>query len=205
MKSVFDNLATKYDEWFDKNEFIYLTELEALRKLVPANGKGLEVGVGTGRFAVPLNISVGIDPSFEMLKIAEERGVDIVSGEGENLPFKDNEFDYVLLMVTLCFVKNPQKVIRESKRVTKNGGKIVVGIIDKESDLGKFYQKKDTLFYTVAKFYTVKECIKLLKKNRFKNIVSYQTIFKLPGEINEIEQIKVGYGEGGFVVISGEK
>ncbi len=205
MRSVFDKQAERYDEWFDDNEFTYLTELEALKKLVPASGKGLEVGVGTGRFALPLNISVGIDPSFEMLRIAKRRGIRVVAGEGENLPSGGEKFDYVLLMITLCFVKNPQKVIRESKRVIKNGGEIVVGIIDKNGLLGKFYQEKDSPFYKIAKFYTAKECIKLLEKNRFKNITTYQTIFSSPQVINGIDVIKQGYGEGSFVVISGEK
>ena len=59
---VFNDYTEEYEEWFDKNKFAYFSEIEALKKVIP-KGKGLEVGVGTGRFAEPLGIDVGIDPS----------------------------------------------------------------------------------------------------------------------------------------------
>jgi hypothetical protein len=40
----------QYDAWYDKQETINASELKALRRLRPS-GRGLEVGVGTGRFA----------------------------------------------------------------------------------------------------------------------------------------------------------
>lgn len=204
-ESVFDLYAERYDEWFNKNRFAYLTELEALRRLIPVWGKGLEVGVGTGRFALPLNISVGIDPSQEVLSIAKKRGVKALSARGENLPFENGEFDWVLIMVTLCFVRNPRKVVQESGRVIKNGGKIIIGIIDKNSPLGKFYSEKESPFYKAAKFYSTAQVIRLLEGDKFKNILTLQTIFQPPWEMEEIDEIREGYGEGSFVAISGEK
>jgi len=46
-----------------------------VRVLLPWQGLGLEIGVGTGRFAAPLGIKVGVDPSMAMLAYAAERGV----------------------------------------------------------------------------------------------------------------------------------
>jgi len=59
--NVFDTYTEEYEEWFERHKFAYLSEIEALKKVIPA-GKGLEVGVGTGRFAKPLGIDTGIDP-----------------------------------------------------------------------------------------------------------------------------------------------
>jgi ubiquinone/menaquinone biosynthesis C-methylase UbiE len=202
---VFDRYAKEYDEWFKQNKFAYLSELKAIRKLIPNKGLGLEVGVGGGRFAEPCGIEVGIDPSMSMLKLAKERGIKVIQAFGERLPFRDKEFDYILNVVTLCFVDNPEAVIEESRRVLKDGGKLIIGIIDKESFLGKIYQKKDSPFYKVAKFYSASQVIGLLKKHNFKEIVVLQTIFQLPERIRKIEDYKEGYGEGGFVVIKGEK
>lgn len=70
-----------------------------------------------------MGISVGIDPSEKMLEIAEKRGIKTFAGKGENLPFDNNEFDFVLIVITLCFVNNPAKVIAESSRVLKDNGK----------------------------------------------------------------------------------
>ena len=204
--SVFDTYAEEYEEWFEKNKFTYRSEIEALKKVMP-EGKGLEVGVGTGRFAGPLGIDTGIDPSENMVKIAESRGVKTVLGRGEELPFADNEYDFVLLAFTICFVDDPDKVIKEARRVLKSKGKIIVGIIDKNSKIGKIYQDKKvkSKFYDIAKFYSTEELIELLKKYDFKNIRTLQTLFDLPGNLNKLEHPKEGYGEGSFVVVYGNK
>lgn len=206
--NIFDEYAKEYDEWYERNKFAYISELEALKQVVPKDGKGLEIGVGTGRFAQPLGISVGIDPSENMLQIARERRIKTFVGKGENLPFNDNEFDFVLIVITLCFVDNPDLVIKESRSVLRDNGRLIIGIIDKDSHLGKFYQEKKEQghrFYKEANFFSVKDVIELLTKYNFKEIVTFQTVFQPLDKIKEIEQAKQGYGEGGFVVICGKK
>ncbi len=46
-------------------------ELAAVESLWPATGQGLEIGVGTGRFAVPLGIKIGVEPARAMAEIAK--------------------------------------------------------------------------------------------------------------------------------------
>ena len=204
-RNAFDRYYKKYDAWYDKNKFAYLSELEAIKKVLPKEGKGLEVGIGTGRFAGPLDITVGIDPAKNMVEIARQRGVDARLGSGEDLPFIDGAFDYVAVIITLCFVKDPQKVLREAKRVLKRNGKIIIGIINKDSFLGKFYHEKKSVFYKQANFFSAKEVVDLLKRTGFSRFSYYQTIFKFPDMINSIEKPKKGLGEGGFVVISAKE
>jgi len=205
MKNIFDKHYKKYDTWYDKHKFAYLSELEAIRRVLPKKGKGLEIGVGTGRFAAPLGIKFGIDPSEHMVKLAGQRGIDIKLGVGESLPVGDAIFDYIAIIITLCFVKNPQKVLRESKRVLKRKGKIIIGIVDKNSFLGEFYQKKKSRFYKRANFFSVKEVVNLLKATGFNKFSSYQTIFQSPEKMKSINKPQKGFGKGGFVVILGEK
>jgi ubiquinone/menaquinone biosynthesis C-methylase UbiE len=195
----------KYDAWYDKNKFAYLSELKALKKALPRARRGLEIGVGTGRFAGPLGIAMGVDPSCNMIKVARARGVTARRGCGEDLPFWDGSFDYAAIVITICFVKNPLKVLKEARRVLGEKGKIVLGIIDKESFLGKSYRRKKSVFYRHAKFFSVKEITRLLKKAWFGKISYYQTLFKLPESIDRAEKPLEGFGKGGFVVISGEK
>jgi ubiquinone/menaquinone biosynthesis C-methylase UbiE len=107
MKSLFDKYHKKYDAWYNKNKFAYLSEIKALRKVMPEKGKGLEIGIGTGRFASVLGIKNGIDPSLGMIKLARKRGLNARLGVGEKLPFSNSFFDYVAIIITLCFVKNP--------------------------------------------------------------------------------------------------
>lgn len=205
MRNIFDRYYKKYDAWYDKNKFAYLSELEALRKVLPRKGRGLEVGVGTGRFAAPLKIAVGIDPSKNMIRIARQRSVNARVGSGECLPFRNATFDYVAIIITLCFVQDPQKVLKEARRVLKKKGKIIIAIIDKNSFLGKFYQKKKRVFYKQANFFSVREVRDLLKATGFSRFSHYQTIFKLPDKINSIENPQKGFGKGGFAVICAKK
>jgi len=204
MAGVFDRLYKRYDQWYSKNEFAYLSELEAVKKTLP-EGRGLEIGVGTGKFASPLGIETGVDPSIEMLRLAKKRGVAAALARGEKLPFRDSSFDYVCIIIALCFVDDPQKVAGESFRVLKPGGKVVVGIVDKESFLGRMYMEKDSAFYKEASFFSVDEAAALFRKRGFTNFSFLQTVSKLPGEIKEAEEPKEGYGSGGFVVISAER
>ena len=203
--NIFDRNYKKFDAWYDKSKYAYLSELEAIKKILPARGKGLEIGVGTGRFAAPLGIQFGIDPSRKMLEIAQKRGVNVKCGRGENLPFNDATFDFVAIIITICFVKDPLKVLKESQRVLKKNGKIIISIIDRDSFLGKFYQKKKSIFYQQAHFFNVKEIIDLLNIAGFSQFIYYQTIFQFPDKIDIIEEPKKDFGKGGFVVIYGKK
>jgi ubiquinone/menaquinone biosynthesis C-methylase UbiE len=204
---VFDKYFEQYEEWFEINKLVYLSELVSLEEVVPENELGLEVGVGSGRFAACLGIKVGIDPAKNMLKLARIRGVDVFLALGEKLPFKDESFDYAAIIVTICFVDDPNVVLEEAKRVLKLNGMLIVGIIDKESKWGELYstKKEKSKFYKVAIFYSAKELWRLLTAIGFKNLKAYQILFQPPDSFKKIEKPRKGYGKGGFVVMTCNK
>ncbi|RLD17649.1 MAG: SAM-dependent methyltransferase [Caldiserica bacterium] len=195
---VFDKFYERYDEWYDKNRDVFLKEVEVVKK-IRFSGFGIEIGVGTGRFAHALGVEYGIDTSFNMLLKAKERGIKVLNAQAENIPFKDEIFDFALIIVTICFVKNPLMVLKETKRILKDNGKVVVGIIDKESVLGKLYQKKESPFYKEANFYSPKDILIFFKETGFSYDESYQLLIPYKDEILP------GFGEGSFVVLSGIK
>jgi hypothetical protein len=82
----FERHKAKYEKWFEKNVFAYKSELQAIRYLLPKKGTGLEIGVGTGRFAEPLGIRVGIEPSKAMREVAQKRGIEVIGGVAEAAP-----------------------------------------------------------------------------------------------------------------------
>lgn len=206
MRNIFDKYPKKYDSWYERNKFAYLSELGAVKKAMPQGPvKGLEIGAGTGRFTSALGIQYAVDPSKNMLKILKQKGVKAILAKAENLPFADSRFDYAAIIISLCFIGDPYKVISEARRALKKGGKIIIGIIDKKSFLGKFYSKKKSLFYKEANFFSVQEITDLLKENGFNKISYYQTIFKPLDKIKIAHPAKKGFGKGGFVVISGYK
>jgi ubiquinone/menaquinone biosynthesis C-methylase UbiE len=203
----FEKYSGKYEDWFERNEFVYKSEIQAIKELFPEVKKGIEIGVGSGRFAVPLGIKVGVDPSPRMREIAQQKGVKVIDAVAEELPFKDSQFELVLMVTTICFVDNLSLAFRETYRILKLGGYLIIGFVDKDSSLGKSYEqhKKNSVFYKMATFYSVKQVIDYLNKAGFKDFSFKQTIFHSLDEIKNVEPVKEGYGEGSFVAISARK
>jgi ubiquinone/menaquinone biosynthesis C-methylase UbiE len=201
--AIFESEHEQYDSWFLRHAVAYQSELLAVRALLPYQGLGLSIGVGTGRFAAPLGVQVGIDPVSEMLNYAKQRGVDSVLGIAEALPFKEDSFDYALSITTICFVDDVIAMLNEAKRVLKPQGTLTIGFIDRNTRLGQHYLKHqaNSLFYRDANFFTSEDIKTLLQKTGFVDLIWVQTLFCLPEENNEIEPIMPGYGQGAFVVV----
>jgi SAM-dependent methyltransferase len=193
----------RYDDWFERHRTAYLSELLAVRALLPWEGRGLEIGVGTGRFAGPLGVKFGIDPAGEMLGYARARAVSVARAVAEALPFASGVFDYALVVTTICFVDDAKATLREIARVLRPGGKVVIGLIDRESPLGQDYvaHQAENVFYREATFYSAAEVEALLKDTGFSDLVWVQTLSSPPSKIHEIEPISAGTGRGAFLVV----
>ena len=140
--NIFEEAAVEYDEWFETHNWVYNSELEAVRKLIPETGTGIEIGVGTGRFSIPFGIKVRIEHTNAMAEISRNRGICVIEAKAEALPFKDNSFGFALMVTTLCFLENPLQALKETKRIIKPSGKIIIGMLDKDSPLGRLYEEK---------------------------------------------------------------
>jgi len=204
---AYDQHAAEYDAWFDKNESIYRSELQVVRSLLPTSGRGVEIGVGTGRFAQPLGITIGVEPSLAMRAIAEKRGITVYDAVAEALPFSDGQFDFALMVTTLCFLDDVGKAFREAHRFIKPHGSLIVAFIDKNSPLGKLYEQKkqSSVFYRDATFYSVDEVVDYLREAQFNRFTFKQTVFPDLNDTQDIQPVKEGYGEGSFVVVKGIK
>jgi SAM-dependent methyltransferase len=197
----------RYEDWFGRHRVAYLSELLAVRALLPWQGRGLEIGVGSGCFAAPLGIEFGIDPAAEMLNHARVRGVKVACAVAEALPFADAIFDYALIVTTICFVDAPDKMMSEVHRVLHSGGKLVIGFIDRESELGQTYldHRVESVFYREAVFYSAAEVGELLRAGGFVAQAWSQTLFRPLAEIAEIEPVRPGTGKGAFVAVTADR
>ena len=167
--NVFDEYAEKYDLWYEKpfGSSAYKLEVECLKKLYKQSKNSLEVGVGSGRFAFALGVRYGVDSSKELLKKAIARGVYGVLGKAEALPFKDKVFDEVLIVVSLCFFENPVLSLKESNRVLKDDGFLLLSLVLSESPWAVFYKekaKKGHPLYKRANFYSYDQLVSMLKR-----------------------------------------
>ena len=203
-RDPFKSHHKRYEAWFTQHKVAYHSELLAIRALLPWQGLGLEIGVGTGRFAGPLGVHVGLDPSRAMLAYAIERGISSVQGIAEVLPFKNKAFDYALVVTTICFVNDPDAMLTEARRVLKPGAPLVIGFVDRASALGRHYliHQMENVFYRDARFYSVSEVETLLRNAGFHKQTWGQTLSKPLNESQEMEPLRKGHGNGGFVVVS---
>jgi SAM-dependent methyltransferase len=158
-RQVFEDHAGDYDRWFDEHHDAYESEVRVLREVVPDTGRGLEMGTRSGRFAGPLGICCGIDPSPGLGRIAHQRGIGMVVGEGEHLPYPSGAFDHVLMMTVICFLEDAVTVFREVCRVLKPGGTLVTGFIEegRENSLHCPGESGQGLFLQYAQFRTAGE------------------------------------------------
>ena len=205
--SPFEKYAEQYEEWFEKNRWVYEAELRAVKAMLPPGGYGVEIGVGTGRFAEPLGIKIGVEPSKSMREIAQKRGIKVLDGVAEKLPFDDSQFDFVLMVTTVCFVDDISKALLEAHRVLSHGGMIIIGFVDRNSMVGQIYldRQNDNVFYKEATFFSVDELVEVIDQSGFTDLTFNQTIFKDLSKTTRDEPVKSGHGEGSFVVIRGRK
>ncbi len=180
----FERHAVRYDNWFDRHAAAYQAELLACRALLPWVGLGLSIGVGTGRFAAPLGVAIGLDPARAVLAYAQRRGVLVVQGIAESLPFADHCFDYALSVTTLCFVDDVDAMLREARRVLRPEGVLVLGFIDRDSALGQHYlaHQQENVFYRQATFFSARDVKHRLRVNGFTPLDWMQTLFAPPGK-----------------------
>ena len=145
--SAFDRKAYSYDSWYQTRlgALCDRLEKEAILSLISVREgeRVFDVGCGTGIYLLDLArmgaAVTGIDSSPNMIEIAESKlkkagyAAHLRLGGAQALPFENNTFDAVLSVLLLEFVADPQKVIREMLRVTRPGGRLVIGTLNKYS------------------------------------------------------------------------
>ncbi len=203
--AIFDEYVREYEQWYEDHPEVYRSEIEAVKEhlhSLPENLRGIEVGVGTGRFSVPLGIKEGVEPSKPMAEIAIKRGIEIMHAVGERLPYGDLQFDFVLF-VTVCHLDSTRASLAEAFRVLKRNGAIVIGFLDKEQPVAQAYKARGekSKFFAQARFYGPATIEKILKECGFSDIVFNQTLFGNLEDINQVQTPLPGHGKGSFVVV----
>lgn len=138
--------AERYEAWYHtpRGRWIADTEFELmLRLLRPAAGASLlDVGSGTGQFSRRFAQSglavVSLDPALDMLAVGRRNVPELpcVRGTALALPFRDQAFDYVAAVTSLCFVEPPARALAEMWRVCRCG--VILGLLNRRSLLYRF-------------------------------------------------------------------
>ena len=141
---VFHEHAKIYDSWYE-NSLVFAIELAALQSLqTMMKGPGIEIGVGPGRFAREIGLEFGLDPAWKPLVLACRRGIQCCQGVGEQLPLRDRAMGRIYLLFTLCFTRDPQKVLAECCRCLRDDGHLVIGMIPQKKQRVTFFINMQT-------------------------------------------------------------
>lgn len=123
---------------------------QSLKQLPNSGGLSILVnGIGTGLdlpYLPPTHHYVGLDLTAAMLHRARSRSgnlqINLIQGNSLNLPFADNCFDYVVLHLILAVVPDPVQCLKETARVLKTGGHILL--------LDKFLRRNELAWFRRA-------------------------------------------------------
>ncbi len=130
------------DDWAAIQEQTGNAGYEYALDILKLTGKDilLDVGCGTGLFchlAWETGAKVaGIDATAELIERAKKRvpAIPFVTGEMEQLPFGDNNFDVVTGFNSFQYAENTKNALTEAKRVLKPGGKLTAMIWGNRED-----------------------------------------------------------------------
>jgi SAM-dependent methyltransferase len=169
-EDVFEQFAEEYDHWFEEHHTEYQAELARIRRLLPhPDSRAVEIGVGSGRFAAPLGITLGIEPSRALGRIARRRGIEIIRGRAESIPIRDGSCSSVLLVTVICFLDDPIPALREFHRILAPQGILVLGFIEREGQIAQKHLREGgkRRFLFRARFYSPDEIQALLMDTGF--------------------------------------
>lgn len=131
---VYDRLAPVYD-WIEAPMDAMSSGARRRRVIERAQGRTLEVGVGTGRNFPLYRDGVqltAVDISVRMLERARRRAealgraVEFVRATAEALPFRDGTFATVTATCVFCSVDDPVRGLGEVRRVVRPDGKVLL-------------------------------------------------------------------------------
>ncbi len=132
---MFDRVASRYDV---TNDVLALGQTRKWRRLVAdavgatSGQRVLDIAAGTGTssqaFADRGASVVACDFSLGMLQVGRSRlpAMPFVAGDAMRLPFADDSFDAVTISFGLRNIHDPLQGLREMRRVTRPGGRLVV-------------------------------------------------------------------------------
>ncbi len=115
---------------------------QLVRPHLGGNSRLLEIGCGAGNLlvqaSVPGSFPLALDLSMQALTFVRSRLQELEAGPeaikgfaclqsiGEQLPFADGSFDFILLSEVVEHLEAPQLSIREASRVLRPGGRLLV-------------------------------------------------------------------------------
>lgn len=232
MGKGFDEYAERYDAWFLENPNVLRSEVKLVAHCLGDGGRIFSVGCGSGLFETLLRNDFGIDireglePSEGMAGIARKRGMTVAISTAEAYDFGDERYDTILLNGTPSYITDLGAVFAKAYAALREGGRIVVIDVPKESSYGLLYNLAKAVgswdhpllkgcyppnpypieFVEVANWRTTAEKIELLTAAGFEELETAQTLTRHPLCSDAAdEEPQPGCDRGDYVAVCGRK
>jgi len=196
--SIESQVRDFYNENFKRFDSSRFSVWKAVKKFVdniPENSNVLDAGCGNGKNMIYMNNKnincIGIDFSQQLLQICRDKSLNVLESDIRNLPFQDNEFDFIISIAVVHHIsshKDRIKSINEMLRVCKSGGKLLISVWALEQDKGSRFN-----------FNLGDNLVKWENTTRYYHIFNNETIRNLFNSFN-IENIFCEMGNW-FVII----
>jgi len=193
VSQIFSNVADNYDLMNDLMSFgLHRTWKKKMVSLMKVNKKStvLDLASGSGDLARLVKKKskckcIVYDANKKMLEKAKKKIEDgiFITGKAENLPFKNNTFDYVLVGFGLRNFYDLNKALIETKRVLKKGGFL---ISLEFSEINNNLLRK--LFYFYVKIIPKYAGLLLNKELAYNYLI--ETIKQFPNQIELSKKLK---------------
>ncbi len=136
-RSYYDEFSSGYERHRHQGYHQFIDDLEVALSREHCQGRVLEAGCGTGlilrRLAVDATEAIGLDLSAGMLAWARARGLKVLQGSVDAVPFPDDYFDAVVSFKVLAHVPTIAETVAELVRVTRPGGYLVLEFYNRHS------------------------------------------------------------------------
>ena len=167
---------------YDRVQKHMIEQYKAWAKLAsgstPPNGSVLEVAPGPGYLSVEIaklgNYSItGLDISKTFVKIAQSKAekagakVDFRQGDAANMPFEDENFDFIICTSAFKNFPEPVRVLDEMFRVLKAGGKALIDDMNKDAPTSKLNEFVDQMHLNRFDSFFTKTTFKSLAKSAY--------------------------------------
>jgi ubiquinone/menaquinone biosynthesis C-methylase UbiE len=136
----------------------FITRSRLREVLEPSAGERvLEVGPGTGYYALPIARWLGPDGRLDVLDVQQEMldhtlrraaeegiaNISAVRADAREMPYEDESFDAAYLVTVLGEIPDQEAALRELRRVVKPDGRIVVGELFGDPHMVRFGALRD--------------------------------------------------------------
>lgn len=140
----------------------------------------LDVGCGNGDYTNMIYEAektqvCGVDPSYEMIKIAEKRYpmLEFKMGKADEIPYTENYFDLVLLIHVLHHIDELYQAFKEINRVLSNKGWIVIVTYSYPQIIRRMLNHywPSTTQIDLCRYPKIDEIIDTLRRNKINSIL----------------------------------